>query len=242
MSVELPPLPPLPQLEIPGYQGGPYSHQPDLLREPLFLLAHLYGCVHSEEAEEALFGADYEAAAEFQRALMEAGGWPVFALPLAAGHWLYVVYRTVEDESGVDYLVHHPEWPAVETIASDEGSFSGPGLSWAELRAAAGNGIGGGSTDDPDARLLLLLPALGDDQAPADAAGAVAGALAALTRVEDPRRAAEHLLAGQGPAGPARWSVGETGVWTCDGTYAHRSTGALPGERLARISAALHQR
>lgn len=234
MSVEL--LPP----DIPGYEGGPYSHQPDLLHEPLFFLAHLYSCVHSEEAEEALFGADYEAAAEFQRGLIEAAEWPVFSLPLANGHWLSVVYRAFEDESGVDYLVHHPDWPVAEQIAGDEGHFSGPGLSWAELRAAAWNGIGGGSTDDPLARLLLLFPALCDDDVPEDAAEAVAGALAALTRVADPRRAAEHLVADQGPAGRATWSVGDSGVWTCDGSYAQRSRGSLPGDRLARISTALN--
>jgi hypothetical protein len=37
----------------------------------------------------------------------------------------------------------------------------GPALSWPELAAVAFNGLPGGNTDDPTARLL---PALGDDQ------------------------------------------------------------------------------
>lgn len=154
-SVDLPPA------EIPGYPDGPYSHQPGLLDQPLFILGHLYGCVHSEEAEEALFGADYEASAEFHRALREAAEWPTFALPLPGEHWLYVVYRTFEDDPGVDYLVYHQDWDSAETIASDEGHFRGPGLSWAELEAVALNGVPGGSTDDQHARLLLMLPCAG---------------------------------------------------------------------------------
>lgn len=231
----------VPPAEIPGYQGGPLSHQPERLDEPLFYIGHLYGCVHSPEAEEALFGADYEASEGYHRELMQAGQWPVFEVPLAGGHKVYIVYRTFEGDPGIDYLVHHPEWDVAEVIASDEGHFRGPGLSWAELTAAAFSGIPGGSTDDPRARLLLLLPAFGDARAADDATATVAQALDAHTHVEDAQLAAEHLLEGQGPAGPAYWTENEAGVWVCDGRYAYRSVAALPQDRLARISAALSQ-
>lgn len=228
-----------PPSEIRGYDGGPFAHRPELLDEPLFVVGHLYGCAHSEETEEALFGADFEAAGHLHNALINADRWPLFSLPLTGDHRLYVVYRAFPDDPGVDYLLDHPDWESVEPIASDEGHFRGPGLSWPELKAAAFNGLPGGSTQDPNARLLLLLPALGDDRVDGAAARIVSRALAARTRVDDPKRVAELLLDGQGQAGRARWGVGADGVRTCDGAHAYRTYGALAGHRLARISAAL---
>ena len=230
----------LPPVAIPGYEGGPFAHRPELLDEPLFTIGHLYGCAHSEETEEALFGGDFEAAGLLHAALIHADRWPLFALPLVGGHRLYVVYRAFPDDPGVDYLLHHPDWDSAELLASDEGHFHGPGLSWSELETAAFNGRPGGSTQDPHARLLLLLPALGDDQVDGTPVQIVTQALAAYTRVDDPARVAELLLDGQGPAGPAHWLTEADGVRTCDGTYAYRSHGALAGHRLARISAALN--
>ncbi|MFD4737967.1 hypothetical protein ACFWNR_25050 [Streptomyces virginiae] len=69
----------------------------------------------------------------------------------------------------------------------------GPGPSRAELTAAADNGLPGGSTTDPHARLLLLLPALGDDAVPDDAVRRLAGALRARTRVASPGRTGPWL-------------------------------------------------
>lgn len=230
----------LPPQQIAGYTSATFVHRPELLDEPLFVIGHLYGCAHSEEAEEALFGADYEAAGQLHDALIHGDRWPVFAVPLHAGHRLYVVLRAFPDDPGVDYLLHHPDWDQAETLAGDEGHFCGPGLSWLELERAAFGSPPGGSTDDPLTRLLLLLPALGDDQVSHAAVQVLARALAARTRVGHAERVAELLLEGQGQAGPARWYVDDHGVWVCDGSYAHRSPGALAHHRLARISAALN--
>ena len=223
------------------YEGGPIIRRPELLDEPLFVLSHLYGCVHSEEAEEALFGDAYEAAEQFHGELMACEQWPSFSLPLPRGHRLYIVYRTIPEDHGVDYLLHHPDWDHAEMLASDDGHFAGPGLSWRELEAVASNGLPGGTTADPHVRLLLLLPALGDQDVDHTAVHRIAQALTSQTRIADPERAASLLMDGQGPAGPARWSIGDDGVRTCDGRYAHRSHGALPRHRLARISAALNE-
>lgn len=227
--------------QIAGCEGGVLAHRPDLLDEPLFVVSHLYGCVHSEEAEEALFGADYEAAERFHGDLMISGRWPLFSIPLPRGHRLFIVYRAMADDPGVDYLLHHPGWDRTETLASDDGHFRGPGLSWSELEAVAYNGLPGGSTVDPYARLLLLLPALGDRAVDDAAVDTVARALASRTHVHDPQRAAVLLMDGQGPAGPAHWTTEDDGVRTCDGPYADRSHGALPHNRLARISATLNE-
>ncbi|MEV0690932.1 hypothetical protein [Streptomyces sp. NPDC050388] len=229
---------------IPGYDGGPLTHHPELLDERLFWLGHLVSCADgSEEGMELLLGADYDAADDFHRRLHERADWPVFTVPLVGGHRLHVVYRTLQGESGTDYLVHHPDWDRAELLAVDDGHFMGPALSWPELLTAADNGLPGGSTTDPDARLMLLLPALGDDDVPDDhATGRLASALRALVGVEDPEALAAALMENQGAPGPAIWSMRGDGVRINDGGYSYRNPGnhfALPPARLARVSAAL---
>jgi len=227
---------------IQGYDSGPLTPQTGPLDEPLFWLGHLYSCVHSEEAEELLFGADYDAAGDFQRRLWERAEWPTFTVPLAADHCLHVVYRTFTDDTGTDYLLHHPDWDHAELLARDDGHFMGPGLSWPELIAAADNALPGGSTTDPHARLLLLLPAFGDDEVPDDAVDRLADALRARTSVDDPGPLAAVLLEGQGAPGPARWTTAGQGFSVNDGEYSFRNPVnrfALSADRLARVANAL---
>jgi hypothetical protein len=226
---------------IPGYEGGPYTHRTELLEEPLFWLLHISSCAASEEAQELLFGADYEAGQRFGGRIFEAGDWPTFTLPLADDHRFHIVYRTFAGDAGVDYLLHHPEWEEAELLATDDGHFMGPALSWPELTAIARNGLPGGTTADSHARLLLLLPAVGDDNLPDDAVATLAAALASRTVVSEPDRLAVHLLDGQGSSGPAHW-VSQHGVRVNDGDYSFRAPAnrfALPPHRLARVSRAL---
>lgn len=228
--------------QIPGYPGGPLVHLPELLDEPLFWLGHLYPCVlHSEEAEELLFGADYKSAEDFHRQLSGRSDWPAFTVPVAVGR-LHIVHRNLKGEAGTDYLLHHPDWDRAELLARNDGHFMGPGLSWPELTAAAGNGLPGGSTTDPDSRLLLLLPAFGDLAVPDAAAERLAAALRARTAVENPEQLAATLLEDQGPCGPTHWTTTNDGQRVNDGHYSYRNPTnnfALPTERLARVTAAL---
>ncbi|MFD5086887.1 hypothetical protein ACFWOG_30150 [Kitasatospora sp. NPDC058406] len=228
--------------QIPGYDGGPYTPHPELLDEHLFWLAHLASCAHLEEAQELLFGPDYEAGEEFYRQVWDRADWPLFTVPLTAGHRFHVVYRTFDGDRGTDYLIHHPDWERAELLAQDDGHFMGPALSWPELAAAADNGIPGGSTDDPHARLLLLLPALGDHAVPGRAVARLAAALHARTTVEDPDRLAALLLTEQGQPGPAHWTTTEDGIRINDGHHSYRNPAnhfALSAHHLARVSAAL---
>ncbi len=227
---------------IPGYDGGPLTHEVGFLDEPLFWLGHLGSCAQSEGAGELLFGADYDAAGEFQRRLWERATWPTFTVPLAGDHRLHVVYRTFTDEAGIDYLLHHPGWEKAEHLAQDDGHFMGPGLSWPELVAAADNALPGGSTTDPHARLLLLLPAFGDDELPGDAVDRLAAALRACTGVDDPEALGATLLEAQGAPGPAHWTADDRGAAVNDGAYSFRNPAnrfALPADRLSRVAAAL---
>ncbi|MFF3288089.1 hypothetical protein [Streptomyces sp. NPDC003023] len=228
---------------IPGYDGGPLTHRPELLDERLFWLGHLVSCAQSsEEAAESLLGADHDAACEFQHVLHQRADWPAFTVPLTGGHRLYVVLRTFEDDSGTDYLLHHPDWDRAEHLAQDDGHFMGPALSWPELAAAVDNGLAGGSTTDPDARLLLLLPALGDNDVPDVAVERLTSALRALVGADDPEAAAAALLESQGPAGTSTWITRDDGARVSDGCYSLRNPAnrfALPPDRLVRVSAAL---
>ncbi|WP_254885402.1 hypothetical protein [Streptomyces sp. NA02950] len=232
-------------VRIPGYGGGPFTHRTEFLDENVFWLGHLSHCAQgaeSEEAEELLFGADYDAAGDFQHRLFQRADWPAFTIPLTAGHRLHVVYRTVEGDEGTDYLLHHPDWEEAVLLARDEGCFMGPGLSWPELVAAADNALPGGSTTDAHARLLLLLPALGDDALPDHAADRLAVALRARTGVEAPEPLAGALLENQGLWGPAHWTTPVAGLRINDGEYSFRNPAnrfALPAALLARVAAAL---
>ncbi|WP_317440656.1 hypothetical protein [Streptomyces collinus] len=153
-----------------------------------------------------------------------------------------MVYRTFTDDTGTDYLLHHPDWDRAELLARDDGHFMGPGLSWPELIAAADNALPGGSTTDPHARLLLLLPAFGDDEVPDDAVARLADALRARTSVEDPGPLAAVLLEDQGAPGPARWTSAERGFSVNDGAYSFRNpvnSFALSVDLLDRVANAL---
>ncbi|MGW7486506.1 hypothetical protein [Streptomyces sp. NPDC054786] len=227
-------------MEIPGYACGPLTPEPELLKSALFWPGHLYSIAQREETEELLFGADHDAAEEFHRQLTERANWPVFTIPLGAEHRLHVVYRTDNDDPGVDYLLHHPAWERALLLARDDGHFMGPAMSWSELISAADNGLAGGSTTDPHARLLLLLPAMGDDDLPDSAMPRLAAALDARTSAEAPHDLAAALVEDQGSTGPTSWTT-HNGVLANDGTHSYRnpaSTFAFTTEDQGRVSAA----
>ncbi|MEK2493983.1 hypothetical protein WN990_30985 [Kitasatospora purpeofusca] len=229
------------EARIPGYGSGPLAHLPELLDEPLFWLGHLCACARSEEAQKLLFDADYDAAQDFHRRLFRRPDRPVFTVPLNAGR-LHVVHRDFEDDAGTDFLLHHPDWDRAELLATVDGHFMGPALSWPELTTVADNGPTGGSTGNPDHRLLLLLPALGDADLPVDAPTRLVAALNSLTAVEDPERLAAALLADRGPCGPARLTTARNGLRINDGAYSYRNPAnafALPADRLAHVTTSL---
>lgn len=228
-------------LQIPGYEGGPLIEGSAYLEDPLFWPVHLGTCLRGEDAQRAAFGADWDAAMELYRVLSADQEWPVFSVPLRSGHTIYVVYRNFDGDQGVDYLIHHPAWPAAEILAVDDGHFMGPGTAWQELLSAARQqgptGVGAA-----DARLLLLFPTLGDARIPDDAAAPLTAALAALTSIEEPAEVAGMLLENQGQWEPAHWRPADA-VWINDGGHSYRNPDnafALPEGRLREISNALN--
>ncbi|MGY5044551.1 hypothetical protein ACWDE0_02670 [Streptomyces sp. 900105755] len=230
-------------LKIPGYEDGPLVQDSAHLDDPLFWPVHLGTSLQGEDVQRAAFGADWDAAMELYRVLSSEREWPVFSVPLSSGHTIHVVYRNIEGDRGVDYLIHHPAWSAAETLAVDDGHFMGPGMAWPELLSAARQPATEG-IDDPDARLLLLFPTLGDARLPDDAAAPLTTALAALTSIEEPAEVAGVLLENQGQWTPAHWRLADD-VWINDGGHSFRNPGnafALPEGRLREISNALGSR
>ncbi|MEI5527909.1 hypothetical protein WB401_14245 [Streptomyces brasiliscabiei] len=228
-------------LKIPGYEDGPLVQGTAYLDHPLFWPVHLGTCLRDEDAQRSAFGADWDAAMELYRALSAESEWPVFSVPLSSGHIIHVVYRNIEGDHGVDYLIHHPTWSAAETLAVDDGHFMGPGMAWPELLSAARQ-LATEGVDDPDVRLLLLFPTLGDARLPDDATVALTTALAALTLIEEPAEVANMLLENQGQWAPAHWRL-QHGIHINDGGHSYRNPGnafALPTGRLLEISNALN--
>ncbi|MGW7428976.1 hypothetical protein ACWGIN_05440 [Streptomyces sp. NPDC054861] len=226
---------------IPGYEGGPLADGRAHLADPLFWPVHFGTSLRGEDAQRAAFGADWDAAMELYHRLSAETAWPVFEVPLDSGHTVHVVYRNHDGERGVDYLVHHPTWPAAEILAMDDGHFMGPGLSWPELSSAARRPGPHGVTD-ADTRLLLLFPALGDAHVPDAAAGLLTTALTALTVIEDPAEVAKALLRNQGQWEAAHWTTLD-GTWINDGGHSYRNPAqpfAWPASRLTEISRALN--
>lgn len=184
-------------LQVPGYEGGPFSHHPEFFEDHLFWISHLGMFIDSHEIGALLLGPDDDASREFLQRVFAQEDWPLFVIPLGDGGRVYIVYRTLEDDVGIDVLAWHPDDPQAELVASSESSASptAPKLSWAELAGAAHNGPPGGSTSDPAERLLLLFPALETGDHPAGAEAAVAAALSASTAVDDPDALAALLVA-----------------------------------------------
>ncbi|MGC5399632.1 hypothetical protein ACPXCP_28340 [Streptomyces sp. DT20] len=230
-------------LEIAGYEDGPLVDGSRFLGLPLFWPCHLGSSLWGEEAQAVAFGADWDDAQELYKTLSSPDEWPTFTVHLHSGYALHVVYRNLEGDHGVDYLLSHPDWTEAVTLATDDGHFMGPGLSWRELEASTDQDAASGVTD-PNTRLLLLFPMLGDADVSEAAAPRLASALAELTIVEDPAEVARVLLENQGQWNPASWREAD-GTWISDGSHSFRNPEnhfALPAPRLTAASNALRER
>lgn len=213
-------------MSITGYEDDPLADGSELLDDPAFWAVHA-GTVGAGGLEdvEGCFGVDVDDAEDMCERLFDHDRWPVFAVPLRGGASVRVVYRNLDGDMGLDYLVSRPGRARDLRLASVEGCFAGPGLCWDELAAIAEHPPAGDDDAllDPARRLLMLLPALGDAGLPGTAVPAVAAALAAATPAPDPTRIAELLLQDGGAYWePARWGRLSDGALVCDGRHSLR--------------------
>lgn len=167
---------------------------------------------------------------------------------------LWIVHRNFPDDPGTDYLITHPDWDRDVPLASLEGHFSGPGLSWPELIAVADSAPArAAGVRDPALRLLLLLPAFGDADVPvAEAVSRISGALTAVGVPESAApEVAERLLdhpfwdgptwATQGGSPLSGGTTGPSPLAVCDGRYSPRilppALGGIPAHGRALADA-----
>lgn len=226
------------------HEDDPVVAGEELLELPGFWAAHLMWLSQTEEYDPVpewfgVDGADVDAALD---AIGNEERWPVFRIPFADGHTATVLQRNFPDDPATEYFLTHPEWGRHGHLATVSGHQAGPGLSWRELHHIA-------RTPDFEApglhaefaRLLLLLPALGDEYLPEEAGAVVGGA---LTQAGVPAALAPHLaealLADHPLWEPAAWTLPSAsplsggqepflGILHCDGYMSPRC-----GTRLAQ--------
>jgi hypothetical protein len=217
---------------IEGYDGGPLVAGESLVARPGFWSLHLWGpCCGDAGAEPEWFGedgADVDALSEW---LMDPERWPVIRVPVEGGHEVLVVYRNMAGDHGVDYLVRHPSRSAARHVAGGERHGGGDSLSWGELIHVVDRpGTAGEGIEEPDVRLLLLLPLLGESGLPDEAAARLTAALIAVGAPQDTAPiTARHLL--EHPAG----SVWHDPGWASPLSGGSGTRGRSGGGVLARL-------
>ncbi|WP_256123069.1 hypothetical protein [Streptomyces sp. LUP47B] len=241
---------------IDGYDDAPLVAGEELLSLPGYWAAYLMWLCETEddEPDPAWFGADEADADAAYEGLANQERWPVFRIPFSEGHSAVVLARNLADDAGTEYLVTHPSWDRLGHLATLDGHQAGPGLSWRELiHIARTTELAAPGVHDPSARLLLLLPALGDSDLPTDAADVLRGALTWAGAPEtETHRLIDALLLDHPYWKPAGWSLpptsplsggeeGFAGILCCDepgsprcGTRIAQGISRDQSDRLAR--------
>ncbi|MEV6501373.1 hypothetical protein [Streptomyces prunicolor] len=175
--------------------SAPVVDGQSLLDEPGFWPAHVADL--SEGFAPEAFGSDPGDADAVLEKLHDPSVWPVFTVPLSGGFTIVVHYNSGEEFTTTDYFLTHPDWNQDLVLASDDQDRIGPGLCWPELAVLLEAPPGAAGVADPHARLLLLLPVLGDAAVPEEAVAALVEALIAQGAPEASEALARHLLQGQ---------------------------------------------
>jgi hypothetical protein len=133
--------------------------------------------------------------------------WEVLRVGLRDGAGLAVVFRNLDEDGGVDYLVLPGGGAEAIPIAAIDGHQTGPGLSWPELAGIAARQA------DPVRRaqaLLLLAPAFGDAAADnPEAVALITGAMRTLGATGDVETAAAMLVSDEVDFwGHVAWAAG----------------------------------
>lgn len=210
----------------------------DLMGEPEFWAAY---CLNQSIEDDSLlaraWAVEVPSIREMQRALWSPDAWPTFEVPIDGGSSLVVVFRNVEDDSGVDYLVVPPGGRDCIRVATLEGGYQGPGISWDEVLRVANRAA------DPLARaqrMLLLAPALGDVEV-ADSGGVdmLADALRAVGVQAHSEEVAELIATENLQWEPVEWRTTEGGIRVCASEESPRSMNSavsLSDEQLRVVS------
>ncbi|MEU6681342.1 hypothetical protein [Streptomyces sp. NPDC046925] len=219
------------------YASAPVVDGLHLLDVPGFWAAHLADL--SEGFPTEAFGVDAADAGAALERLHDQSAWPVFTVPLAGGFVILLHYNSGEEFTTTDYFLMHRDWSASRALVLTSGDQDriGPGLCWPELAALLDAPAEAAGVTDPHARLLLLLPVLGDADAPLAAVDAVVEALVAQGAPPDCDGLAAQLLKGHPMWGAETWTYDtDERSWICDGEHSPRQEPL--GERLPEVQRA----
>lgn len=209
------------------------TDDPERLDDPAFWPAFAFLVRESETAPHA-FDVDPADVEQYAADLMlDEKRWPSITLELAAGHRMLIVFRNLEEDTGIDYLLQPADGGETLIFCLLDGHFRGPALRWSELLTVAGQAPVPGRAQ----RLLLLLPTLGDSETPDDAIDVVAEALDDVGVLPEHRLTLARELLDNGAWNDADWEVTEDQV-SCRWYHSSRRRGS-PAERLALFSEAL---
>ncbi|MFD0264913.1 hypothetical protein ACFVH7_42400, partial [Kitasatospora indigofera] len=223
------------------YSSAPVVDGIPFLDEPGFWVAHLVELCEGESPEA--FGTDAADADAMLERLHDKSAWPAFTVPLEGGFSIVVHYNSGEEYTSTDYFLVRPGSPDA-VLASTDQDRTGPGLCWPELAAILNAPDRADGVTDPHARLLLLLPVLGDAAVPAEAVDAVVEALIGYGAPEGCEPLARRLLGGHPMWGAQPWSFdADERSWICDGEHSPRQYPLgdhLPQDQRAELEACLN--
>ncbi|MGC0397855.1 hypothetical protein RKD27_000499 [Streptomyces sp. SAI-126] len=226
------------------YSASPVADGHSLLDEPGFWPAYLADLA-GEFTPEA-FGSDAGDTNAMLDTLHDPSAWPMFTVPLADGFAIVVHFNSGEEFTTTDYFLTHPDWSQDLVLASDDQDRIGPGLCWPELAALLEAPPSAAGVTDSHARLLLLLPVLGDAAVPDEAVTAVVRALIAQGAPESSEALAGHLLQGHPMWGAEDWWFDDDEQsWLCEGEHSPRKVPLgdhLPPQQRAALEACLAPR
>ncbi|MEU8659837.1 hypothetical protein [Actinoplanes philippinensis] len=246
---------------INGYEENPIVAGEDLVTLPGFWAAYSAWIREQDVPLHERFGVDGTDVDAADEALMNEEAWPAFRIPFSDGHTAVVVYANYPEDDGnaaIDYFVTHADWDRHGYLATVDGHPAGPGLAWRELvHIARTPDPAAPGIQNPHARLLLLLPASGDQDTPADAIETIAEALLwAKVPAGDTERMARQML--DHPMFPAaRWAMPAStrvpggdeafdGILVCDASssprYGIRLAEGITREQNDRLAQALGTR
>lgn len=220
----------------PGEVEGLLYDSSEMTSDRAFWAAHLLNQVlDDEELVMGVWGVADPELADMQDRLADPSRWPLIRVGLAGGASLFVVYRNLDEDAGVDYVLAPGSARAIR-LATTEGSYEGPGISWRELVAASrheSDPLGQAGT------LLLLSPMLGDREAEETGRDVVAEAIAALGGSGDVDGLAGQIVSENLQWEPAEWTADAEGVVICDDPASPRNPdgpAALSHEEMRAVS------
>ncbi|MFE5143928.1 hypothetical protein ACFRDV_40985 [Streptomyces fagopyri] len=178
--------------------------------------------------------------------LHDPSAWPMFTVPLAGGFAIIVHFNSGEEFTTRDYFLTHPDWSQNLVLSSDDQDRIGPGLCWPELAALLEAPPGAAGVAGSHARLLLLLPVLGDAAVAEEAVTAVVEVMVAHGAPEASGALARHLLRGYPTWGAEDWWFDDDEQsWPCKGDHSPRKVPLgdhLPPQQHAALEACLTPR